>query len=1394
MAGISLATAYLSIVPSLDGMSREISRGMNGVGERAGSQFSDDFVGSINGSRFGEAGQDAGQQFGSSAAGTAQSGGGQAGDSFLGGLKGKAMLGIAGVAAAVGAAFVDSYNEAVDRRKSEAKAQATLGISPEEAKGLGKIAGQLYASGYGESMSDLTDAAATVKSSIKGLDDGQLKTLTGQALSFSQAFGTDVSESMQSVSTLMNSGLVPDSTKAFDLITRASQKVPEALRGDILDASDEYSQYFRTLGFSGDQAFDLLVKGSEKGTYGIDKAGDAIKEFTIRSTDMSASSVEAYQAIGLDAQTMANNILAGGDTAQGATQKIIDGILGIEDPSKRANTAIALFGTQMEDMNVADIPSFLEGLKGTSGALGDTAGAAAQMDSAMGSTTTGIELLWRNLKTNLVEFITDKVMPAVTELGQWFWEKFGPAITEAGEWIQTTLVPAIGELVGWLGERLGPLVQDVADFVTEDLFPAWQKFADWFMTTALPALQPVIDFIGKSVENVVTVVRNVIDVIGGVLSGDWSRVWEGIKGIFSTVWDQIVNILGTVGEVLSGLGGKLLEWVSGLPGLVGEKLGEFAQFMVDKGIEFLSWLGQGIEAKAVEIGAWFAALPGVLWSWILAGAQWVVDRGYEFLAWLGQGIEAKAVELGGWFAALPGVLWNAVAAAAQWVIDRGAEYLGYFWSGIKIMADEALQWFVELPGYFWEGVKLAAQWVWDRGSEFLGWLWSGITTKAEEVKTWFVNLPGVLWNKLLEAGGGAVAWVTSKGSEFIGWIKTGLDNGVNAVFTFFSELPGKAWDKIVALKDGILSAGSKIIEWIGQGITNAAHFVWDALKDVFEGDGTKLGSPTDIGGGINDIPEELRIPGGAGGGVATLGARAVAAGGGVLPGYAPGIDSIPAILAPGEAVMVPEWTRAVGVENVYAMNRAARAGRHVPLDSFLGREKFAAGGVAGLRPTANTFGEDISKRIADGIKAGKDQDEAVSGLSFGGSSKTGFLDGILSLGQTIASRVKSSAGAGGFAGNGQWGPATDGSRLADNTQAAKNFITGKWGITDIGGVYGGSVPGSDHPVGKALDVMIANYKSAAGIAQGTSVADWFVNNPQAFGTKYVIWRDRINQGGTWTPYSHPSGNDDNLQHRNHVHLSFLTGAGQFSGQPVGDTNKSMSGFLGDLISKAGSAVAQKFGLTAGGTGAVPAPVEGGKFPGTVERWRGLATQALAAFGWGPEWTDTMLWQMLTESTGNPNAINLTDSNARKGTPSKGLLQTIDSTFTAALQGTPYANLIPKGPYDPWANLLAAVSYVTRKFGGPSRWLPAVGGHPNPYDVGGWVEPGLTPVLNLTGRKEAVLTAPQWETADQAMRKVNELAGGGGRGDVVFSGDIHLGHGGPTDLFEEALWQIRMAGV
>ncbi|MFC8729696.1 transglycosylase SLT domain-containing protein [Streptomyces bacillaris] len=67
--------------------------------------------------------------------------------------------------------------------------------------------------------------------------------------------------------------------------------------------------------------------------------------------------------------------------------------------------------------------------------------------------------------------------------------------------------------------------------------------------------------------------------------------------------------------------------------------------------------------------------------------------------------------------------------------------------------------------------------------------------------------------------------------------------------------------------------------------------------------------------------------------------------------------------------------------------------------------------------------------------------------------------------------------------------------------------------------------------------------------------------------------------------------------------------------------------------------------------------------------------------------------IMRESSGNPNAVNDWDINARNGIPSKGLLQVIQPTFDAYhVKGT------PKKLTDPVANITAAANYAADRYG------------------------------------------------------------------------------------------------
>lgn len=101
-------------------------------------------------------------------------------------------------------------------------------------------------------------------------------------------------------------------------------------------------------------------------------------------------------------------------------------------------------------------------------------------------------------------------------------------------------------------------------------------------------------------------------------------------------------------------------------------------------------------------------------------------------------------------------------------------------------------------------------------------------------------------------------------------------------------------------------------------------------------------------------------------------------------------------------------------------------------------------------------------------------------------------------------------------------------RVSGNTASAADYFGRKYGIKSVGGYRDhGSVPGSDHPKGRALDFMTSNKKT------GTALAQDVIRNAKRWNVKYVIWYRYIwHPGRGWKAYNGPSA------HTDHVHVSF----------------------------------------------------------------------------------------------------------------------------------------------------------------------------------------------------------------------------------------------------------------
>lgn len=323
--------------------------------------------------------------------------------------------------ATAGVALGAAMAKTMDTSAATAKLRAQLGLTAQQSQRFGQMAGRLYSRAYGESIEDVHGAIGAVVSSIGGMRNASDKAVEGmarKALTLAKVFEIDTARSVQVVGQLVRTGLVKDANQGMDLLTAALQRVPAAVREDLVDALDEYGPFMDQIGLRGQKAFEILVQAAGKGMFGIDKAGDAFKEVTLKIASDSDAVDGALKKLGLSQKSVQGAFAAGGVAGQKAFRQIVDGLLAVDNPAQRAKMAIELFGTPIEDLNTKDIPAFLKSLTGASTKLGDTAGAADRAGRAVQETAGAkLESFKRSVEMNLSKVIAEDVIPKLEQMG-----------------------------------------------------------------------------------------------------------------------------------------------------------------------------------------------------------------------------------------------------------------------------------------------------------------------------------------------------------------------------------------------------------------------------------------------------------------------------------------------------------------------------------------------------------------------------------------------------------------------------------------------------------------------------------------------------------------------------------------------------------------------------------------------------------------------------------------------------------------------------------------------------------------------------------------------------------------------------------------------------------------
>ncbi|WP_406157785.1 phage tail tape measure protein [Streptomyces canus] len=713
MSNVGYAT--LQVIPSVRGISDELRRQLIGPAGDAGD-----------------------------AAGDAAGGGFR--DAFTGVL---GALGVAAIASKIGEQFTEAWNQALEQSSITGTLKGQLGATQKDAARYGKVAGQLFASGITD---DLESAAESVRATLQGglvppdATKKQLREIATEMSDVATTFGSDMSLQSQAVAAQLKNGLAPNAKAALDVITVGFQKLgPNA--EDLLETFQEYPVQLKKLGLDSKTALGLFSQGIQGGARDTDIIADSLKEFSIRSIDMSASSRAAYKSLGLDAQTMEQQIAKGGSSATAGLQTVLDKLRGIHDPVKREAAAVGLFGTQAEELGTSLFK--LDPSKATS-AMGDVGGAAAQLGKDLRSGPSyEIKVFTRGLQQAFVTVLGGQVLPVAARVGSVLNRTVLPPLVTIATVVGGAVIGALKalwttgtEVVNWLQEMgtwLIPIGIAVAGFTaailaqqivvaaTTLVFSIYRGAILAWTAVQRGATIAQLAFNAVMNANVIVLVITAIVALGAALVVAYQRsetfraivqgAWAGIQTAALFVWNQVLKPtfaslmtgLSAIGTAFSWLWSAVIQPVFGFISTAARIWLTIMTIVVFGPIylavkalgAIFSWLWTNAISPAI---GWIVAGAKLLWSSVQAQFN-LFMAGIRLLGsvglWLWRNVFSPVV---GWIVAGAKLLWSSVRAQ-----------FNLFMAGIRALGSVATWLYRNAIAPAFRGIATVAAWLYEKG-------------------------------------------------------------------------------------------------------------------------------------------------------------------------------------------------------------------------------------------------------------------------------------------------------------------------------------------------------------------------------------------------------------------------------------------------------------------------------------------------------------------------------------------------------------------------------------------------------------------------------------------------------------------------------------------------------
>lgn len=833
-----------------------------------------------------------------------------------------------------------------------------------------------------------------------------------------------------------------------------------------------------------------------------------------------------------------------------------------------------------------------------------------------------------------------------------------------------------------------------------------------------------------------------------IFTGAIVTAWNWVVGAITNAWTNYIwPALQSMWHFLTVTMGPVWNWLGGvIAGVFGFIVGAIVG-------AWTGWIWPALQA----MWNFITVTLGPMWNWLAAAVDlawlWIRKVSYDAFVWLywtvfrplkewmldnqitWEDVKNKVIEVWNWIVAkitdawnnyiwpalqalwwfvtnvvIP--VWNFLWSVVAWVWNNIVDKIVWAWNEIIWPILQGAWWFitnviVPVWNFLWDTVSR----VWNLIVGVITWAWNEVIKPILDGAWWFItNILIPVWNWLAEKVGGAWEKIKTTVSDAWTWIKT---NVFDPMFKFLHEdVPG-AWDKATTfigdMWNKIKEIAKSPIKWVLDEVINKGFIeTFNKIADLLPGVGKLKPIKVDgwrSGGYTGNIGED-EVAGPVHGKEFVLRAAATRK---IRREH--GMAGLEYMNRTGN---IPDARNAAGAgTRVYGS--ATSFGNPLQRDVFRTRTMFVKPGSG-----ANKFPVKESAHILDGVAdlsvqvgsgfphvnvIGHDIPGWVAGY-YSGNQVQLDTSANFSHGDKLSLVVHELGHALGL-------PHAMASQGGNNARSIMNYDT-MWGGMN------GQLTGAD------VDALRAIYPGA----------------PRVKGKGGV-------SGEGYDPASGGGGGGVN------PFMSIIDGLADLIKNKFPEGGKMIevaSGFVKKTVEDVSKFFLDKLGGVWDFLGDVKDKVVG---TAQMTAW---ATEALMKTGNLDPWNvASLVRRMDQESSGNPKAVNMWDSNKSLG-GTHGLMQLLQSNFDRYRDKS-----LPNDIYDPVANIVAAIGYTRDRYGDLRKGWDRKGGYagaPTLYDEGGWLENTGKPQLidhRRTQKPDAIF---KHELAAALIKRATEPTGNG----------------------------------